>query len=63
MVRFKFACLALLAIQYMDAWPLRADGLREGIAVLEPVGGSPRSSDRMRGARERLKDVLPGKHG
>jgi hypothetical protein len=47
----------------MDAWPLRADGLREGIAVLEPVGGSPWSSDRMHGARERLKDLLPGKRG
>jgi hypothetical protein len=31
--------------------------------VLELVGGSPWSGDRMRGARERLKDVLPGKPG
>ena len=63
MIRFKIvadlprACLALL---HMESGPAEAAGPRDGIDVLEPVEGAPWSGDRMHGARERLKDVLPG---
>ncbi len=62
-MRFKVAaaCLALaggaFAVGAGDVGPAI------GIDVLRPVEGSPWSSDRMRGARERQKDVLPGQPG
>lgn len=66
MIRFKVAAaclgLAFTPLQ-IEPGPAEAAGPRDGIDVLEPVEGSPWSGERMRGARERLKDVLPGKRG
>lgn len=66
MIRFKVAaaCLALGCVVPLAA-PGSADGGSTGfdIDVLQPVDGSAWSGERMRGAHERLKDVLPGKRG
>jgi hypothetical protein len=65
-IRFKVAAACLgLAFTPLQVEPglAGANGPRDGIDVLDPVEGSPWSGDRMRGARERLMDMLPGKRG
>jgi hypothetical protein len=60
--KLAVACLGLaFTVLHMEAGPAGAAGPRDGIDVLEPVDGAPWSGDRMNGARERVKDVLPGK--
>jgi hypothetical protein len=62
-VRFKIvlACLAVGIPLLAGSASAEGAGIRTGIDVLEPVEGAPWSGDRMHGARERLKDILPGK--
>jgi hypothetical protein len=60
-IRFRIilACLAVAGIPLPAAWASVGPGA--GIDVFQPVEGMPWTGDRMRGARERLKDILPGK--
>jgi hypothetical protein len=60
----RFA-LAAVCASLAFAGPATAAALRgsqEGIDVLSPplIGGQGWTGDRMRGAGERLKDILPG---
>ncbi len=64
MSRFKFAAIAasLVAIATTSA-PAGGGDVRMGIDVLAPPvdGGSFWDGERMQRARERLKDILPGR--
>lgn len=64
MVRFKIvlACLAVFGMPLpAGSASALAAGVRTGFDVLGPVHGTPWTGDRMDDARERLKDILPGK--
>ena len=69
MSRLNFVVVACLAT-LCSSLPLSVPGAiaaglgpETGIDVLDPVGGAHWSGDRMRGSRERLKDILPGSRG
>jgi hypothetical protein len=55
------ACLVLCSVFLGAREPAGSTGFRYDIGVLKPVEGNPWSGDRMRGARERPKDLLPGR--
>lgn len=62
--RAALAATFVLASSMAFAAPVTAEG--RDIAVLRPGDGgdtTPWDGDRMHGARERLKDMLPGRRG
>lgn len=66
MIGFKTAvfCLAVACVPlHVGPAPVAAADSPPGIDVLTPIEGMPWTGDRMSGARERLKDILPGKRG
>ena len=66
MIRFGIAAASLVLVcasLYAAPAPVEAAGSPTGIDVLTPAEDVPWTGDRMRGARERLKDIIPGKRG
>lgn len=60
-MRYTIALASIAAaVAIVPAGAGRVEPIRIGIDVLAPVEGAPWDGDRMRGARERLKDILPG---
>ncbi len=64
MIRLKLAvaCLAVsCSFPHAGSAMASTTPSRSGIDVMTPVEGSPWSGERMRDARDRLKDIVPGK--
>jgi hypothetical protein len=57
---FAFVAIACSTLHGAATWASTTPS-RLGIDVMAPVAGASWSGDRMRDARDRLKDILPGK--